>query len=145
MLLANEVEQIARVASVKHAEARLKAERGGVDADEAMGDGVECAPDEPARVGGNSLSERARSLDYLPRRAASECEQENPFGRDALGHQPGHASTQRRGLARAGTGEDQKRLARIRGGRTLLDVEFVEKRVGVRIEHLFAHATGLSG
>ena len=105
-----------------------------------MRDGVECAADDPARVGGDSLGERACPLDHLPGRTAGEREQEDPFGRDPLGHQPGDARAQRRGLARAGTREDQQRVARVRGSRTLLDVEFVEKRVGVRIEHLFAHA-----
>jgi hypothetical protein len=33
----------------------------------------------------------------------------------------------------------------VSGSRTLLDVELVEKQVGVRIEHLFAHARGRLG
>jgi len=110
-----------------------------------MSDGVECAANDPASVRRDPLSERTRPLDHLPGRTAGECEQENPFGRDPLSHQPRHARAQRRGLAGAGTGKDQKRLAGVRGSRTLLDVQFVEKRMRVAIEHLFAHAMGLCG
>ena len=96
------------------------------------------ATDHPTRVGGDPLSEDSRALDHLARRAAGESEQKDTVGCDARAQQPGHARAQRRGLARARPGEDQKRVARVRGGRTLLDVELVEPGAAVAlIEHVF--------
>lgn len=76
MLLTDEVEQVAGVAGVENAEAAARPSEGGVDTDQAMSDGVECAADDPAGVGGDSFSQRACSLDHLPGRTPGECEQE---------------------------------------------------------------------
>jgi hypothetical protein len=139
VLLAQQVQQLARVAGVEHPEARVEPERGGVHADQPVRDGVEGPAEDPAGVGRDALGERAHPLDHLAGRAARERQQQDAFGWRPLGQQPADAGAQRGRLAGAGAGEDQQRVAGVCGGGALLVVEVVEERgrVGAH-EHLFA-------
>ncbi len=112
-LLADQVDQVGRVARVEHAEARAQAQRGGVQAHQPVRDRVErAAHDAPAR-GRLALRERARALDQLARRPAREAEQQDALRGHALPQQPGHARAQRRGLAGARARQHEQRAARI--------------------------------
>ncbi len=128
VLLAQQVQDVRRVARVEHPEAARQPERRGVAAHEPVRDRVERAA-EHARRGGD---EPARPLQHLARGAAGERQQQDPLRRHALGHQPGDPRAQRRRLARAGAGEDQQRPTGVRRGGPLLVIERRRARAVLR-------------
>ncbi len=139
LLLAHHVQEIGGVAGVQDTETRVEPERGRVNADHAVSQRMKRATNDPARIGGDPLSQRARPLDHLPGRPPGERQQQDPFRRSALRHQPRRTTAQRRRLPRPGAGENQQRLTRVRRGSPLLDVELVQQQIcGGVDEHPFA-------
>jgi hypothetical protein len=122
VLLADDVEQIGRIACVQQPESAGQSERGGVHADHAVGEGVKGAPHHPAGVGRHTLHQRPSPLDHLARGPARECEQQDALGGYALAQQPGHTRAQRRRLPGACPSEHEQGTVRMGGGQTLLVV-----------------------
>ena len=133
LLLAHEIEQVAGVARVEHAEARCEPERGGVSANHPVGDRVERAAHDTARVRDDPLGQRSRAFDHLARRAPREREQQDPLCRHTLGHEPRDAGAQRCRLARSGSREDQERAVRMGRGGPLLGVERIEPHARIAV------------
>ncbi len=145
-LLANEVEQAGGVAGVEHPEARVEAERGGVEANEPVRDGVKGAAQDAARPGHRARGQRAGALDHLARRAPREGEQQDPLRGNALREQPSDARAERRRLPGARTREYQQRSARMGRSRLLLGVELVEPALGITLRvHKPGDARGTLG
>ncbi len=127
-LVTEQVHDVGAVGLIQHREVRTKAQRAAVQAQQSVRDGVEGAAPHTPGVGrlGDALGPRQ----HLASGAPTEGEEQEPFGAHTLGQQPGDPGRERRGLARAGAGDDQQRTVAVRRGRPLGVVE-------IRPEHVF--------
>ena len=143
MLLPDHVDQVRRVTRVEHPETGRQIKRRGVQAQEAVGHGVEGAADHAAGPR-RHRDQGAGALEHLAGGPAGEREQHDALRRHSLGHQPGHPRAERGGLARAGAGQDQQGAAGMRRSGALLRIQPREPRACVgrrgdcaRSEHAF--------
>ena len=115
-LVPYQVHQIGGVAAIEHREIGIEADRLGVQAQEAVADGMEGAG--PCDCAGQiRMAPGADPFDpagHLLGRAARECEQQNAPRVGPAKDQMSDAMRERVGLARARAGDDQERSSRRR-------------------------------
>ena len=97
---------VATVLPVEDGVSLLVSEQGGVLAEDPVGDVVEGAAPDAARV---DLRHLLHAAEHLPRRLVGEGEQQQRLGIEVAMEEPGHAPGERPGLARSGAGDDEQR------------------------------------
>ena len=128
--MADHVQHVLGVGLVHDREVGAEPGRLGVDAQQAVGDGVErAAPDAAGRRRRRAATMRRGALEHLLGRAAGEGQQQDALGVDARGDQVGDAVGERARLAAAGAGDDQQRAVAVRDGLALLGVQLVQPRI----------------
>ncbi len=132
-LVADEIDDVGRVAGVEHGETLGKAERDCVPAQGAVRDGVERAADDPGPAAGSGHL-RLTAVHHLAGGAAGERQRHDPFGGHTSCDQPGDSRRERGGLARARPRENSELVARERCRGSLLLVQTID-----RDEHTFDH------
>ncbi len=128
--VADEVDQVGRVAAVVDGEGRVEADLGGALAQQPRADRVEGARPRQRRRRGLGLGAHRMADDalhparHLGRRAAREGEEQDAARIGAPDDQVRDAVGERRGLARAGAGNHQQRaIGRVLGGAPLIRIE----------------------
>ena len=146
LLLAHEVQQVGGVAGVEHAEARLEAERGGVDTDHPVRDRVKGPPDDRPACGA-TRSARARARSTISRAARRV----NVSSRIRSAGTPSASSHATRAHSVVVLPVPAPaRISRVSppwvAAATLLGIELFEPRVAVPlIEHAFGEARACGG
>ena len=120
-LVPREVHEVRRIAAVDDAEGGLEPEVRCVTAQQAIGDGVECARPGESRSDRRRIGrlvgsrphrlrdDAPRAPDHLFRRTPGKRQQEQPLRRDTLEYQMRNAMGQRVRLAGSGAGNDEQR------------------------------------
>ena len=114
------VDQIFLIFAVHDRESAVVTERAAVPAQHAVADGVKRSAPNPARVDRQQVRD---PIQHLPRSLVREREQQNISGVDPVFEQIRYAISERAGLARARTGDDEQRTRRRRHGRQLLLIQ----------------------
>jgi len=127
LFLADQVQQVRSVTGIEHTEATVETEGDRMRADHAMGDRMKGPADDPTRVRSHTLGECPCALDHLAGGASGEREQQHPFRGHPFRHQPRCSAAQRRRLSGPGAGEDQQRVAGVRGGGPLVNIQLIEE------------------
>jgi hypothetical protein len=100
--IAQQVEQVSSIGSVKDTEVRRQPKRGGVNADQLVSCRMKGSANHIRRD--VRSEERARAGEHLPGSAPREGQDENSVGRNALLHQPADATAKCCRFASPGSG-----------------------------------------
>jgi len=120
-VVADQAEQLDDVALVEDGEPGVEAQAPTVQAEDAVGHGVERAA--PDLGGGSRVGEAAGPGQHLPGRPPAEREQAHATRVGTAAEQPRHPGGQGAGLARAGPGQDEQRAALVLDGGPLAIIE----------------------
>ena len=129
--------EVLGIRAIEDREAGREADRLAVDAQEARRHGVEraapyaCTGSRRRQVVGARCGsqESVDASEHLLGSASGEGEEQDPTGRHPPGDKMGDAVGECRGLAGAGTGDDEEWPAPVRCGSTLRVVEVAKQRV----------------
>jgi hypothetical protein len=131
--VADEVEQVGGILSVEDREGWIEAEGGGVDAQQAVGDGVKSTrPGEMAGGGARGELRPPQAQDelcpagHLGRRPTGEGQEQHALWIRTAGDQLGHPVREGGRLARPGASDDEERPGAMLHGQPLSGIELVD-------------------